>query len=87
MKQNRKKYEPQSVWDYIEQIADKVSIDIIEGSLIDTYILYHAENLIEVFEETYQNCWSSVYIRHIYKKLPARFEKALEDQNAYYDAL
>lgn len=79
MKKHQKKYDPKSVWEYVNQI--NAEMDILEGSLIDTYILYHDGGVIEVWEETYLNEWSSAYIRHIYKAgLPARFEEALEAQ-------
>lgn len=81
----KKRYGYHTVMAYIEDLVDPC-IDIIEGSLLDTYIIYHSEDLIEVFEETYVNAWSSDYTRHIYKKgLPARFIKALEEQEAYYN--
>lgn len=84
----QKKYDPTSVWEYINTITGEdrpEMIDVIEGSLIDTYILYHDNGVIEVWEETYLNEWSSAYIRHIYKAgLPARFEEALEEQERRY---
>lgn len=80
-----KLYGLETVNKYINSIIDSVDIDVITGSLIDTYIIYHFDaNIIEVFEEKYINCWSSAYIRHIYKKgLPKRFIQALEKQYQY----
>ena len=83
-RKNMKKYDPQAVMEYINTLD--VEMDILEGCLLDTYILYHAEDLIEVWEETYLNEWSSAYIRHIYRAgLPAVFEEALEEQERYYE--
>ena len=74
----QKLYDVKSVWEYIKQYE---YMDVIEGSLIDTYILYHDGGITEVWEETYLNEWSSAYVRHIYRKgLPARFIEALEAQ-------
>ena len=82
-----RRYYPHTVWDYVKDFND-TPMDIIEGTLIDTYIIYHSENLIEVFEETYETSQSSVYVRHIYRKgLPKRFTKALEEQEEYYNSL
>lgn len=76
----QKLYDPKAVWDYIRTVGE-TDLDVIEGSLIDTYILYHDGGVTEVWEETYLNEWSSAYIRHIYRKgLPARFIEALEAQ-------
>lgn len=73
----QKLYDVKAVWEYIKQFE---YMDVIEGSLIDTYILYHDNGVIEVWEETYLNEWSSAYIRHIYKAgLPEKFINALEE--------
>ena len=84
MAKNTRKYDPQAVWDYINTITGgdhPEMIDVIEGTLIDTYILYHDGGITEVWEETYLNEWSGAYVRHIYRKgLPARFIEALEAQ-------
>ena len=83
MNRIQKRYNPQAVWDYVEEHND-LPIDILDGSLIDTYIIYHP-TFTEVFEEVFETCWSSAYIRHIYKKLPQRFIKALEEPEQYYN--
>lgn len=65
--------------------------DIIDGCLLDTLIIYHDNGIIEIFEETYLNTWSSGYTRHIYRKgMPQRFIKAMEKQEQereYYELL
>lgn len=98
MARNTKLYGLKAVEDYIDKNYDFeniVDIDVLEGGLIDTYILYHGCGIVEVFEETYLNEWSSAYVRHIYRKgLPKRFVEALEEREreelereAYFEAL
>ena len=83
-KRYQKKYAPEAVWQYVNQI--NAEMDILQGCLIDTYILYHDGGVIEVWEEKALNEWSSAYVRHIYRKgLPARFIEALEEQERYYE--
>lgn len=73
-------YSASAVENYLEKNNLFID-DIIEGCLLDTYILYHADNCIEVFEAIATGAWSSAYARHIYRKgLPERFTKALEEQ-------
>lgn len=81
MGRNKKLYSPEAVYEYIERAANEgAMIDALPGSLIDTYILEHAGGVFEIWEETYLNCWSSAYTRHIYKKgLPARWQAALDE--------
>ena len=88
MARNKRIYDPMAVYEYINTITDDhpEMLDIIEGSLIDTYILYHDGGVTEVWEETYFNEWSSAYVRHIYRAgLPARFTEALESQEREYE--
>lgn len=82
MARNTNLYSLASVDAYIENCESVIGMDIIEGGLIDTMILYHECGAIEVFEERYLNEWSSAYVRHIYRsgKLPKRFIEALEAQ-------
>lgn len=91
MARNTRLYGLDTVEEYIRKCDTVYGIDILQGCLIDTYILYHENGVIEVFEEKYLNEWSSAYIRHIYRKgLPKRFTEALEEQEreiAYYEAL
>ena len=91
MGRNTNLYGLDVVENYIRECDTIMDMDIIEGALIDTYILYHDCGVIEVFEDKYLNEWSSAYIRHIYRKgLPKRFTEALEEQErerAYYEAL
>lgn len=94
MARNTRRYGWDTVNRYIRECDTITGIDTIEGCLIDTYILYHECGVIEVFEETYLNEWSSAYVRHIYRKgLPRRFRDALEreereaQETAYYEAL
>lgn len=83
MAKNTRFYSLDTVDSYISNCETITGIDVLEGSLIDTYILYHDFGVIEVFEETYLNCWSSAYARHIYRKgLPKRFTAALENAMA-----
>lgn len=66
---------------YIQKISDEL-LDIITvpGSLLDTYILIHISGVVEVLEETYLNCWSSAYKRHIYRKcVPAHYKDILSE--------
>lgn len=71
---NRKLYSLEAVERYIEN-NDLMVDEIIDGVLLDTLIIYHGGDVVEVFEETYLNCWSSAYTRHVYKKgLPKRFK-------------
>lgn len=71
----QKLYDVKAVWDYITQFED---MDVIEGCLIDTYVIYHDGGVVEIWEETPLNEWSSAYVRHVYKKgLPQRWETAL----------
>lgn len=82
---NTKFYAYSAVMGYVNNFVDGGGeIDILEGCLLDTYILYHDSGVIEVWEEAYVNEWNSAYVRHIYRsgKLPSRFEVALwEDVN------
>ena len=81
----QKLYGLEAVVSYTHTIPADTLIEWIEGCLLDTMIIYHRDDLIEVFEETYLNEWSSAYVRHIYKKgLPARFIDALEAQERRY---
>lgn len=80
MGRNSKRYGLSTVEEYVRDCPTICGIDVIEGCLIDTLILYHDFGAIEVFEETYLNEWSSAYVRHIYRKgLPKRFEDALSE--------
>ena len=82
MARNTRIYGPEAVEKYITEQGLWDSLEIITGCLLDTYIIYHGNNVIEVLEEKYLNEWSSAYIRHIYRKgLPARFEQALREQD------
>lgn len=91
MARNTKLYGLNTVEEYIRKCDTVYGIDMLQGCLIDTYILYHDCGVIEVFEEKYLNEWSSAYIRHIYRKgLPKRFVNALEEQERerdYYENL
>jgi hypothetical protein len=91
MARNTKLYGLDTVEEYIRKCETICDMDILDGCLIDTYILYHDSGVIEVFEETYLNEWSSAYVRHIYRKgLPKRFIEALEEQERerdYYENL
>lgn len=75
-------YDPAAVDEYIAKALNSGDVydeDVIPGGLIDTYILYYYGDIIEVFEETYINCYSSAYKRHIYRKgLPKRYIEELE---------
>lgn len=74
-------YDYKVVEDYISKIDMWESTEIIEGVLVDTYIIFHPNNVVEVFEETYLNCWSSGLTRHIYKNgLPKKWAVALEEE-------
>ena len=78
MGRNVNRYGLDTVEDYIRNCKTICDIDVIRGCLIDTYICYHDFDVIEVFEETYLNEWSSCYVRHIYRKgLPKRFRDML----------
>lgn len=80
MKKLKKLYSLAAVETYINSLADSADIDIIPGALIDTYVIHHDNGTTEIFEETYLNCWSSAYARHIYKKrIPNRFINALNE--------
>jgi len=93
MAKNTRLYGLDTVDNYIENCGTICDMETIYGGLIDTYILYHECGVIEVFEETYLNEWSSAYVRHIYRKgLPKRFKQALEEQEqeretAYFELL
>lgn len=94
MARNTRLYGLDTVEEYIRNCETIADMDIIEGALIDTYILYHdfdGVEVVEVFEDKYLNEWSSAYIRHIYRKgLPKRFIEALEEQERerdYYENL
>ena len=81
MARNTKTYSFEAVNHYMENCTTIIDISVIEGCLLDTFILYHENGIEEVFEETYLNEWSSGYARHIYRKgLPKRFVTALENQ-------
>ena len=80
MARNKKHYSLTTVDNYITNNNLWENTDIITGSLIDTYIIYHGF-CIEVFEETYVNPWASDYVRHIYRKgLPQRFLTQLDEE-------
>lgn len=79
MARNTRLYGLEPVTKYIRECDTVADMDVIEGCLLDTYILYHECGVIEIFEETYLNEWSSAYTRHIYRKgLPKRWVNALE---------
>ena len=81
MARNTKRYTLEAVNNYMSTL-EAINLDVIEGCLIDTYIIYHDCGIVEVFEEKYLNEWSSCYIRHIYRKgLPKRFVDMLEEQD------
>lgn len=78
----RKLYSRDSVERYITKNRLWDSVEIIEGCLIDSYVIYH-ESVIETFEESYINEWSSGLERHIYREgLPKRISDAI---NAMYE--
>ena len=82
MAKNIKRYTLEAVNNYMAGLGE-IALDVIEGCLLDNYIIYHDGGIIEVFEEKYLNEWSSCYIRHIYRKgLPKRFVDMLEEQYA-----
>ena len=91
MARNTRLYGLDTVEEYIRNCETIADMEVIEGALIDTYILYHDFGVVEVFEDKYLNEWSSAYIRHIYRKgLPKRFIEALEEQERerdYYENL
>lgn len=66
---------------YIQKVSNELlDIITIPGSLLDTYILIHISGVVEVLEETYLNCWSSAYKRHIYRKrIPTRYKDILSE--------
>lgn len=83
MARNTKRYSYDSVAHYMENCDTVIDVDIIDGCLLDTFIVYHDSGVIEVFEEAYLNEWSSAYARHIYRAgLPSRFVTALNNQYA-----
>lgn len=63
------------VEDYITNYDLWENTEVIEGSLLDNYVIYHANGITEVFEEIYLNEWGSALIRHIYRKhIPKRIQ-------------
>lgn len=83
MAKNTRKYSYETVAHYMGNCATIIDVDIIDGCLLDTLVAYHDNGIVEVFEETYLNEWSSAYARHIYRKgLPSRFITALNNQYA-----
>ncbi len=83
----RKTYRPRDVWEYMDEGNKWNYSEVIEGVLIDTIIVYHSDDCIEVWEDTYINPWCSEYTRHIYRKgLPKRWQKALEEEYERLDA-
>lgn len=79
MARNTRLYGLAPVENYIRECDTVADMDVIEGGLLDTYVLYHDCGIIEIFEEVYLNEWSSAYARHIYRKgLPKRWVNALE---------
>lgn len=81
-RRNARLYTLDAVNKYMESLGE-VALDVIEGTLLDDLIIYHAPDCIEVFEAVYLNEWSSAYARHIYRKgLPKRWLDALDEQYA-----
>lgn len=87
MARNTKLYGMEAVDDYMERGNFWNCCETIEGVLLDNIIIWHADGTVEVFEERYLNCWSSAYVRHIYRKgLPKMWEQALDDERARLEA-
>ena len=87
MAKNTKIFSYEAVTRYMENCNTIVDIDVIEGCLLDTFVLYHESGIEEVFEEAYLNEWSSGYARHIYRKgLPKRFITAINEQYKIWEA-
>lgn len=62
-----KHYSMEAVNEYMDRrVFGILPFDEIPGTLLDTYIIYHADAL-EVFQETPLNEWSSAYTRHVYR--------------------
>lgn len=75
----QKLYTLEAVNNYMSMLGE-MALDVIEGCLLDTYVIYHDGGVVEVFEETALNEWNSAYVRHIYRKgLPKRFVDALAE--------
>lgn len=98
MGRNVNRYGLDTVEEYMDKNGYWDIAEVIEGVLLDNIIIWHDSGIVEVFEEVYQNCWSSAYIRHIYRKgLPKKWERALEEEyarlereeneTAYFEAL
>lgn len=87
MAKNRRLYSMDTVDNYMESCGLWDIAEVIEGCLLDNIIIWHDGGVVEVFEEQYLNCWSSAYVRHVYHKgLPARWERALEEEYARLEA-
>lgn len=87
MAKNTKLYSMEAVDNYMESCGLWDIAEVIEGCLLDNIIIWHDGGIVEVFEEQYLNCWSSAYVRHVYRKgLPARWERALEEEYARLEA-
>lgn len=70
MAKNSKLYGYKAVEKYLDGLyasGNEVDYYIIEGVLVDSYIINHG-HCIEVFKETYINAWESGLTRHIYRK-------------------
>ena len=80
MARNKRIYDPKAVYEYINTITDDhpEMLDIIEGSLVDTYILYHDGGVTEVWEETYLNEWSSGLTMRRFTNLSQRQKDIIE---------
>lgn len=84
MKRQPKLYSLTALQDYLKKVETVTDMEIIEGCLLDNYILWHGEDIIEIFEEVATTCWTSGYARHIYRKgLPKKWLAILEENEEY----
>lgn len=75
MAKNVYTYSLGQVESYMSMCRGIEHVDVIEGALLDTYIIHHECGVTEVFEVVCRNEWSSAYVRHIYRKrVPKRFQ-------------
>ena len=79
-----KLYDDKAVEEYITKQDLWECTEIVQGSLVDNYFIFHDNNVIEVFEERYLNAWASALARHIYRKgLPKRIQALYDEYKAY----
>lgn len=88
-RKNTRLYSLDAVETYLAKLdhGDGIQLDVIEGTLLDTIIIWHGGETYEVFEEVAVNSWNSAYARHVYRHgLPQEWIDALDAELDRLDA-